>query len=222
MWAMSAISSAPTSSAISRERLEVDDARVGARRRTMISFGWCSRASWRELVVVDRLGVLAHAVGDDLEGLAGEVERVAVGEVAAVGEVHAEDDVARLAGREVDGHVGLRAGVRLDVGVVAAEELLRPRRGRAPRRRRRTRSRRSSACRDSPRRTCWSAPSPSPRAPPARRSSRRRSARGPRSPLPLGRSAPRPRGRLADGDLEERRRRRIARAVHRALWSQRV
>ena len=38
-------------------------------------------------------------------------------------------------------------------------------RSRASRRRRRTGSRRSSACPDSPRRTCWSAPSPAPRAP---------------------------------------------------------
>ena len=35
-----------------------------------------------------------------------------------------EDGVARLQQREVDGHVGLRAGVRLHVGVLGAEELL--------------------------------------------------------------------------------------------------
>jgi hypothetical protein len=49
-----------------------------------------------ELVVVDRLGLARHAVGDDVEVLAREVERVAVREVAAVREVHAEDRVARL------------------------------------------------------------------------------------------------------------------------------
>ena len=79
-----------------------------------------------ERVVVDGLGVLPHQVRDYLERLAGVVERVAVGEVATVGEVHSEDHVARLAGCEVHGHVGLRAGVRLNVGVVAAKELLGP------------------------------------------------------------------------------------------------
>ena len=47
----------------------------------------------------------------------------------------------------------------------------------AARRHRRTRSRRNSGGRDSPRRICWSAPSPAPRAPRARRCSRWRSAR---------------------------------------------
>ena len=49
----------------------------------------------------------------------------AVGQVPAHGEVHAHDRVAGLEHREVDGHVGLRAGVRLDVGVVGAEQLAR-------------------------------------------------------------------------------------------------
>ena len=72
-------------------------------------------------------------------------------------EVHAEDRVARLERGEVDGHVRLRARVRLHVGVVGPEELLRARRSRATRPRPRTRSRRSSACPGSPRRTCSSA-----------------------------------------------------------------
>ena len=44
--------------------------------------------------------------------------------MAAVREVHAENGVAGLQHRHVDGHVRLRAGVRLDVGVVCAEDLL--------------------------------------------------------------------------------------------------
>ncbi len=40
-------------------------------------------------------------------------------------EPEAEDRVARLQQREVRGHVRLRAGVRLDVRVLGAEELLR-------------------------------------------------------------------------------------------------
>ena len=91
----------------------------------MISFGLCSRASARELVVVDALVFLAHAVGHDVEVLAREVQRVAVREVAAVGEVHAQDRVAGLEHRQVDGHVRLRAGVRLHVGVLGAEQRLR-------------------------------------------------------------------------------------------------
>ena len=40
-------------------------------------------------------------------------------------ELERQDRVSRLERRQVDGHVRLRAGVRLDVRVVGAEELLR-------------------------------------------------------------------------------------------------
>ena len=54
-----------------------------------------------EGVVVDPLGVLADAVAVDLEVAAAEVEGHPVGEVAAVGQAHAEDPVARIDGRHV-------------------------------------------------------------------------------------------------------------------------
>jgi hypothetical protein len=47
-----------------------------------------------------------------------------VGQVAAVRQRQAHDRVARLQQRVVDGRVGLRAGVRLDVDVLGAEERL--------------------------------------------------------------------------------------------------
>ena len=102
---------------------EVDHARVGAGadhdhlRLVLVR-------ELLELLVVDSLVVLADAVGHDRVELAGEVERVAVREVAAVRQVHAEHRVAGREEREVHRHVRLRAGVRLDVGVLGAEERL--------------------------------------------------------------------------------------------------
>ena len=123
MCAMSTIITAPTALATGADAREVDDARVGAGadddhlRLVLVR-------QPLQLLVVDPLVVLAHAVGDDRVELAREVERVAVREVAAVREVHAEHGVAGLQRREIDRHVGLRAGVRLHVGVVGAEERL--------------------------------------------------------------------------------------------------
>ena len=57
-----------------------------------------------ELIVVEALVLLADAVGHDPVELAREVQRVAVGEVPAVCEVHAEQRVARLERGEE--HVG--------------------------------------------------------------------------------------------------------------------
>ena len=86
-------------------------------------FGLLAEGGGFEFVVVDGLGVAADLVADDAVELAGEVELVAVGEVAAVREVEAEDGVAGGEQRHVGGGVGLRAGVRLHVDVLGAEEL---------------------------------------------------------------------------------------------------
>ena len=78
----------------------------------------------RKLVVVDALIVLSHAVRDNRVELAGEVEGMAVREMSAMREVHAEHRVARLQQREIHAHVGLRARMRLHVGVLRAEQHL--------------------------------------------------------------------------------------------------
>ena len=77
-----------------------------------------------DLVVVDGLGVLAHAVGDDLEPLAREVDLGAVGEVTTMRQAHGEDGLAGLDEGAVRREVGARAAVRLEVRVLGAEELL--------------------------------------------------------------------------------------------------
>ena len=102
---------------------KVEDARIGAAAADD-DLRLFSHGNRLEFVVVDDFGVLADRVGDDLVELAGEVELVAVGEMAAVGEIEAEDGVAGLQDGHVGGGVGLRAGVRLHVGVLGAEDLL--------------------------------------------------------------------------------------------------
>ena len=109
---------------------EVDDARIGARpdhdhlRPVLVG-------QPIELVVVDPFVLRAHAVRHDFIELAREVQRMAVRQVAAVREVHPEHGVARFHDREIHRHVGLRARVRLHVGVLGAEQRLRARDGEA-------------------------------------------------------------------------------------------
>ena len=57
---------------------------------------------------------------------AGEVHLQAVRQVSAVVESEREDGVPRIEHGRVDGHVRLRAGVRLHVRVVGPEQVLRP------------------------------------------------------------------------------------------------
>ena len=47
-----------------------------------------------------------------------------MGQVAAVGQIHADDRVAGLEQRHIGGEVGLRAGMRLHIGIFCAKELL--------------------------------------------------------------------------------------------------
>ena len=80
----------------------------------------------RDLVEVEQLVIAADAVVDELVEDARTVELHAVREMAAVGQVEGEHGVARLDGGEVDGRVGLTAGVRLHVDVLGPEEGLEP------------------------------------------------------------------------------------------------
>ena len=90
----------------------------------MISFGFSVARQPLQLLVVEQPVVAPDAVLHGAEPLAGQVGRGAVGQVAAGGEAHAQDRVARLQQRQEHRLVRLRAGMRLDVGEVAAEQLL--------------------------------------------------------------------------------------------------
>ena len=121
----------------------------------MMTLGFSAIGDGFHLVVVDGLGVAAHVIERGAVQLAAEAQPVAVRQVAAVRKIEAENGVARLQDRRVGRGVGLRAGVRLHVDVLAAEELPARDRGPGSPRCRRTRSRRSSGVRDSPRHIYW-------------------------------------------------------------------
>ena len=107
------------------ERLEIERPAVRARSRYYhlrpLAQGYVPNA-----VHVDELGVGLHPVGDYVVLAAGEVEGMPVREVSAVREVHGEYLRARLEHREEYRHVGLRARMGLNVGVVGPEEPLAP------------------------------------------------------------------------------------------------
>ena len=108
------------------ERREVDQPRVG-RGAADDHLRPVLVGEVAHLVVVDQLGVLAHAVRHGVEPLAGEVDLRPVGQVAAVRQRHRQHRVAGHEEGRVRGEVGAGARVRLQVGVLGAEELLGPR-----------------------------------------------------------------------------------------------
>ena len=110
---------------MSRKRAEVDDARIGRAagddQLRLVLVGERSTSSMSM-----RLVVAAHAVGHRLEPFARHVDRRAVAEMAAGGEIEPHEGVAGLHQREEDFRVGGGAGMRLHIGEPAAEQLGHP------------------------------------------------------------------------------------------------
>ncbi len=90
----------------------------------MMSFGLCFLGLAGDFVHVEQVVAFANAVGNDVEPLAGHVDRRTVRQVTARVQVEAHEGVARLQQRQEHGLVHLRTGIRLDVGEVDAEQLL--------------------------------------------------------------------------------------------------
>ena len=129
-WAASNMKRAPTSSAISRNGTRVDRPGVG-RSAGDDQLRALPQGEVANHVEVDPFaGAVGrrrcHPVGDESVQLARDADRRAMGEVPALVEAHGEDRVARLDERQVGGQVRVRAGVRLDVGVLGPEQLRRP------------------------------------------------------------------------------------------------
>ncbi|EAU64874.1 conserved hypothetical protein [Stigmatella aurantiaca DW4/3-1] len=104
------------------ELAEIERARVGARAHDD-DLGLVLLGQARHLGEVDGLRVPGEPIVDHLVELAGEVEGRAVGEVAARVEVQGQEGVPRLHQGHVGGHVGLAAGVGLDVGGLGPEQI---------------------------------------------------------------------------------------------------
>ncbi len=78
----------------------------------------------RHFIHVDDLILAPHRVVRGLEPFAGHVDRRAMGEMPAGGEIEAHEHVAGLQEREKHRLIHLAAGVGLDVGETRAEEFL--------------------------------------------------------------------------------------------------
>ena len=104
---------------------EIEDARIRAVAGEQHLGPHLFRLSLQH-VVIDPLRVRIDPIGHEVVELAREIDGTAVAEVTAVAQVHAQHGVPRIEHRRIDGVVGRRAAVGLDVGVLGIEESLRP------------------------------------------------------------------------------------------------
>ena len=137
------------------EALEIPMPRIGRAARDD-ELGLVLARQRLDLVHVDAMGRPVDPVGHGLEPPAGHVDRRPMGQVASGREVEAHEGVARLHQRQEHALIRLAAGIGLDVGEAAVEQLA----GALDRQRLRdvddTGIRRNSAGPDSLRRICWS------------------------------------------------------------------
>ncbi|OIQ80473.1 hypothetical protein GALL_377760 [mine drainage metagenome] len=105
------------------EALPVDHQRVG-RSPGDDHFRLVLQCQALHFIVVDGFGFRMQAVSHGVEHLAGEIDRCAMGQVAAVRQAHAQNSVAGFQHRQVHRGIGLGTRVRLHVGVFGAEQCL--------------------------------------------------------------------------------------------------
>ena len=106
------------------DALEIDDARVRA-CSCHNHFRFVLACQALDFDVIDALVFFAHAVGHELVHAAGKIQGMPVGQVAAVGEIHAQNRIAWLQQGHVDGDVCGSSRVRLHVGVLGSEKFFR-------------------------------------------------------------------------------------------------
>src|SRR5664280_350788 len=103
------------------EAREVDDTRIRTGTRDD-QLGMLRQGQLGYLVIVDGLGVLPNAIGDDVKQLADQRHRASVAQMSTIGKRHAQDRVSWLQNGEVDLEVGLRSRVGLDVCSLRTKE----------------------------------------------------------------------------------------------------
>ena len=106
------------------ERGEVDGPGVGGGPGDD-RLGALSLGEVADHVIVQGLALVIDAIGDEVVDAAAEVDRGAVGQVPALIQTHPHELVAGREQGEVHRHVGVRPRVRLDVGVLGAEQRTR-------------------------------------------------------------------------------------------------
>ena len=85
----------------------------------------------RHLVVVDQPAGRVHSEEMGLEEPSRIIDRMAVGQMSAFRQAESQDAISRFQKCEVDRQIGVRAGMRLHVGMPRAEQLLGPLDGQA-------------------------------------------------------------------------------------------
>ena len=101
---------------------KIDDPRIGAGPGHN-HFRFFGKGDALNLFHINPAGFFFYAIGDEVIKLTGKIDAAAVGQMAAMGQIHAQHLVAGLQTGEIDRHIGLTAGMGLHIGVFGTKEF---------------------------------------------------------------------------------------------------
>ena len=84
-------------------------------------FGLAFKSQFPDLLVINLLSFLVHAIGNNVIGISGKVNRATMSQVPTVRQVHSENSISRFENCMVNRHIGLGAGMGLNIGVFGRE-----------------------------------------------------------------------------------------------------
>ena len=86
-------------------------------------FGLVLLGQLPNLIIINGLGLFTEAVGHDIVIAARNINRTAVRQMSAVGQIHAHDRIARLDQRKINCIVSRSTAMRLNIGMVGAKQF---------------------------------------------------------------------------------------------------
>ncbi|MNC22806.1 hypothetical protein D3C75_708130 [compost metagenome] len=105
------------------KRFKVNSARVctctgNNQFRTVFEGGFA------HFIIINQECIFLHAISYEVIQQSGGIYRTSVRQMTAVSEIHAEHSVTGIQCGQINCHIGLSTGMRLDIGMISAEQLL--------------------------------------------------------------------------------------------------
>jgi len=75
------------------------------------------------LIHVDLFSITINPIRNKIKKLSGKVDPAAMGQMTTMGQIHPQNLISWFQGSKIDGHIGLRSGMWLNIGILGAEYL---------------------------------------------------------------------------------------------------
>ena len=99
--------------------LKVNRSRIG-RCTCNNHLGLCLHCNFTQLFIVNKAFII-YPIGYNLKILPRDIHRTSMGQMSAMIQVHSHDSIPRITNCKLHRQIGLRTGMRLYIGIIAAK-----------------------------------------------------------------------------------------------------